>query len=897
MKQVLLKPHNQETYSRLLDMLEKENRVACVQPTGTGKSYIALKYIEEHLDQKILLLAPTDIILNQFNETVEEIFHENPKESIMKNTTTAKYLDLSLNGFQYVFDEKWDVIIMDEFHRTGASIWNKSIDKLINLNSNAKLIGLSATPIRFLDDYRNMGEEVFHGNYACHYNVNDAWKRGILPIPKYVLTDYRITEGTEDYIRQKYPYAKTKERVEWVVKQYLENGGNIHQILKDNLPNKNGKYIVFCSDSAHIQKMRPIVKGWLEPFNSKIHMYTTLSMDDEPDAELLAFKNDDSESLRLLFCVERLNEGLHLCNLDGIFMLRPTTSPIIYLQQMGRVLNAGSTKQPVIFDLVNNFSEYRRTVLRYRDMPEEEIENLSPKERAEYNSYKEGKYDEFLEFDFVQKVSQICDLFDEVDKHIYDQRWYDNFEILKEFINKYQRFPVFDDTFKNFKIGHWCQSQRKRYQLGTLEKDRKEALDKINFVWTPLNKQWNDCCNALSEYIQVYHKEPSRNVVFKNIRIGAWYKNQRRLYRENKLTSSQIENLEKAGMNWNGKIEYTEAMYNLLEDYFKTYGTFPKRNVIYKNKKLGAWFQAQRNRYKNKKLAIKYVNLLESLGYRPFNEVDEVRNYKYKLLIEFNKLYGRNPKSSEIYKNVRIGQFLAQQKYLYKKGKLSDDNVIILNDINAFSLSETQKWKIMYEIYIDFKKNNKREPYNTEHYKGTNLGNWTILQRKKSLEGKLSKEQIDRLNEANFVWDKYQSHWNEMYNLVKEYQENHLNRITDSTKYQGSPIGSFLKGQRKLYREGKLQNEKIDAFKKIGIDFSINLKDKNYDHKLKGLKDFIQKKKRMPKRKESYMGIPVGNFYYYNRNAYKEGVLTKERQKKLEAIGVVFDDNKKEPRK
>ena len=53
----------------------------------------------------------------------------------------------------------------------------------------------------------------------------------------------------------------------------------------------------------------------------------------------------------------------------------------------------------------------------------------------------------------------------------------------------------------------------------------------------------------------------------------------------------------------------------------------------------------------------------------------------------------------------------------------------------------------------------------------------------------------------------------------------------------------------------------------------------------------------MPKRKESYMGIPVGNFYYYNRDAYREGVLSKERQKKLEAIGVVFDDNKKEPRK
>ena len=96
-----------------------------------------------------MLLAPTDIILNQFKETVEEIFHKDANEAIMKNTTTAKYLDLSLKGFQYIFDVKWDVIIMDEFHRTGASVWNQFIDKLISMNPDAKLIGLSATPIRF----------------------------------------------------------------------------------------------------------------------------------------------------------------------------------------------------------------------------------------------------------------------------------------------------------------------------------------------------------------------------------------------------------------------------------------------------------------------------------------------------------------------------------------------------------------------------------------------------------------------------------------------------------------------------------------------------------------------------------------------------------------------------
>ena len=684
MKQVLLKPHNQETYSRLLDMLEKENRVACVQPTGTGKSYIALKYIEEHPDQKILLLAPTDIILNQFNETVEEIFHENPKESIMKNTTTAKYLDLSLNGFQYVFDEKWDVIIMDEFHRTGASIWNKSIDKLINLNSNAKLIGLSATPIRFLDDYRNMGEEIFNGNYACHYNVNDAWKRGILPIPKYVLTDYRITEGTEDYIRQKYPYAKTKERVEWVVKQYLENGGNIHQILKENLPNKNGKYIVFCSDSAHIQKMRPIVKGWLEPFNSKIHIYTTLSMDDEPDAELLAFKNDDSESICLLFCVERLNEGLHLSDLDGVFMLRPTTSPIIYLQQMGRVLNAGSTKQPVIFDLVNNFSEYRRTVLRYRDMPEEEIEKLSPKERAEYNSYKEGKYDEFLEFDFVQEVGEICDLFDEIDIKLSDYQWDEMYELVKDYCEKTGQLPNRRTRYKGENIGQWLY--RQKFRKDKCSPDQIQKLKKIGYDFDIHRNQWDEMYELVKEYHNKFNKLPNSTTIYKSKNIGQWLVSQKYFYKKNKLSEERIKKIKEIKFDIDSDTleEKWNTMYKLVAKYHVDTSKFPGHNTVYKGKNVGHWLHNQIQIYKKGQLPQDRILKLKEIGFVVKNgTIEDKWNEMYELVKEYYEKTGQFPNQRTRYKNKNIGIWINTQNRSYKAGKLTKDRQKKLESIGV----------------------------------------------------------------------------------------------------------------------------------------------------------------------------------------------------------------------
>lgn len=77
------------------------------------------------------------------------------------------------------------------------------------------------------------------------------------------------------------------------------------------------------------------------------------------------FKADDSAHLKLLYCIDMLNEGVHVDDIDGVILLRPTVSPIIYMQQTGRGLSAGGSGSPVIFDLVDNFeSLYSIDVLR-----------------------------------------------------------------------------------------------------------------------------------------------------------------------------------------------------------------------------------------------------------------------------------------------------------------------------------------------------------------------------------------------------------------------------------------------------------------------------------------------------------------------------------------------------
>ena len=91
--------------------------------------------------------------------------------------------------------------------------------------------------------------------------------------------------------------------------------------------------------------------------DKKPHIYTAYYNDASTSKAFAEFKKDTGSHLKLLYCIDMLNEGIHVDDVDGVILLRPTVSPIIYLQQIGRALSAGSKNQPVIFDLVNNFRQ------------------------------------------------------------------------------------------------------------------------------------------------------------------------------------------------------------------------------------------------------------------------------------------------------------------------------------------------------------------------------------------------------------------------------------------------------------------------------------------------------------------------------------------------------------
>ena len=100
-----------------------------------------------------------------------------------------------------------DYIIQDEFHRIGAEKWGEGVQKLLKLYPDAKLLGLSATNIRYLDNQRDMADELFDGNVAFEMTLGEAIVRGILNAPKYVLSVFAFQE---DYDRLKFRVRRAR---------------------------------------------------------------------------------------------------------------------------------------------------------------------------------------------------------------------------------------------------------------------------------------------------------------------------------------------------------------------------------------------------------------------------------------------------------------------------------------------------------------------------------------------------------------------------------------------------------------------------------------------------------------------------------------------------------------
>ena len=190
--------HNRAAYDAAAKLLASVGKAAVIHPTGTGKSFIAFQLAADHPGENILWLSPSEYI---FTTQRESLRRQAPEVSLdnVHFYTYAKLLRLTEDDLAAIADLRPAYIILDEYHRAGAQEWSAALQKLLAACPQAKLLGLSATNIRYLDNQRNMADELFDGNVASEMTLGEAIVRGILPAPKYVTTVFRYGRDLARY--------------------------------------------------------------------------------------------------------------------------------------------------------------------------------------------------------------------------------------------------------------------------------------------------------------------------------------------------------------------------------------------------------------------------------------------------------------------------------------------------------------------------------------------------------------------------------------------------------------------------------------------------------------------------------------------------------------------------
>lgn len=173
---IKLYEHNQKAYDALLDMLGERDRACVIKPTGTGKFVIIAKMVQDNPDKRFLLLGTNDYMFNDQMANLAEIAPGFTPENLQFMTYSAAMMTArrgeEISGY--------DVVVADEFHHCGAEEWGKGVTHILDANESAKVVGFSATPIRYSDGGRNMADEMFDGNVAysmelVEQNMRDIW--------------------------------------------------------------------------------------------------------------------------------------------------------------------------------------------------------------------------------------------------------------------------------------------------------------------------------------------------------------------------------------------------------------------------------------------------------------------------------------------------------------------------------------------------------------------------------------------------------------------------------------------------------------------------------------------------------------------------------------------------
>ena len=829
-------PHNQTAYAAAQQMLQERGKAAILHPTGTGKSFIGFKFCEENPDSSICWISPSAYIFHTQLENLKKA----TDGAIPENITFFTYQKLMFMDESEIAEIQPALIILDEFHRCGAEMWGAGVTRLLRQYLAVPVLGLSATSIRYLDNQRNMADELFDGNVASEITLGAAVVKGILQAPKYVLTAYSYQKDLEYYekrlqsIKNKAIYDQASRYLN-ALRRSLEMADGLDVIFAKHMSPAGGKYIVFCTGIGHMKEMISLAPQWFSKVDPAPHIYKAYSNDPETSKAFADFKRDTSSHLRLLYCIDMLNEGVHVDDIDGVILLRPTISPIIYKQQIGRAMSAGSSKEITVFDVVMNINN-----LYSISSVQDEIDTAV----GYYISHGDGSEIVRDHFEIIDELLDCRELFSRLEETL-SASWDVMYLIAEQYYREHGDLNVPNDykTDEGYPLGIWLLHQRnvrKGATRGILTEEQVQRLDAIQMPWDGvIGGRWERNYEALCRYYREngHIDVPEPYITPDGIKLGQWVRKMRKARaastRRDYLTPEREKLLDGMGMIWEKRDFAWERNYQAAAEYYKAHESLkmPQNYKTSDGVALGRWLQHVLQLYRDTfgtSLTEEQICQLAELGLQLPTKAELEANWHRGFLSaqDYYKRCGNLnvPQHFKTDSGFLLGRWISHERNLVKNETpnrpYSDAHREALNRIGMiWEPKPFNVWDKYFETASEYKKlygdlSLKR----SDTYKGVWLGNWLIRQRNDYRYGRLSAERIEKLESIGFSWkDKYERQWEEQYNKAKVfYQENgHL-----FIPARLSALSGWVAAQRAKRKEGKLSEEQIDALNDIGMNWT-----------------------------------------------------------------------------
>lgn len=727
-----LNPVNEAAFQKAVQSLETLNRAAVFHPTGTGKSCIAWKVVEAHPQTTFfwLVAGAQRLALRQAELTR---YNGGTLPGNVRFCDCEKLAAATPEQWVRLGEQKPGCIVLDCYHELSAVCWAQSVQKLLRMCPQAKVLGLgvpNGAPVCAA------AQELFADCIVSHMTVAEAMAAGTMPVPSAYAALLWPQEEELATLRARIknlcmPKGDTSLRVQYEELSWsLRQVENLTVLLPRLLSDTSGHYLVLFESAAYQEKLGAELEQLLRTVDSAVRFYAADHACFADSAAVETFLSDTAPGPKVLLCVNAPGVQQPLEGLAGVILVRQSSLMSTFKQMLCRALVAAGSRSVPVFDLVAQFEGLGNGRTLQRDCTEAMTRagSKTPGFRQE------------------RPMQQTYRLYGKLRREM-EARWEVLCQAAADAAVKEGtlELPRSYTIHSGVPVGKWLELQRQvqaGQRPGRLTAEQAAKLEKLGIRWNHrLEAAWEKGFASAQKY-RTEHGDllvPVRYRDKNDFALGEWIVYNRQRYLGGNLTQNRIERLEAIGMVWSTSNDLWEQNYAAATQYYLEHGDLevPIKYETPSGFGLGVWLGAQRAAHKAGELPQEQVERLDALGMDWTNRNDRKWMSLYDVAAAYYHEHGNLNVPSEYVTpdGVLLGKWVARQRYAYLNPDRSSARVTperkALLDKLGMVWEKYDPWQERYDLALAYK---------TEHgdleipsvYKtadGVWLGSWVSRQR------------------------------------------------------------------------------------------------------------------------------------------------------------------------